>query len=506
MLFEDLFTKQINRVNSNRVVDSIPVAENQEYLIFDDKFTIVDFSPDIQKYAERAIARGEDLRASFPEMVGLESTCQEILSGQQENFTLESVTRSQEPDRDLYFNLFIESVEERLIILLEDVTELTMLQQSSMQKLNEAEITLNKLKRFEYCTNKIIASMKDVLLITSPSGKIERVNKSSTELFGQKKSELINRTIDSLILDRNFNHRNIYNLLLFSPDSVRKVEVNFTNNQGQTIQIEFDCFIAPTEIKDFYNCVYIGRDITARKQAEAEIRKALAREKELRELKSGFVSMASHEFRNPLSSILLCVQNLSDDDDLNDSDRNFYLQSIQHAALTMNSLLEDILILSKTESNQQRLKLEPIDLRKFCLQIIRELGSIYADKKIDFNYQVEINPVNLDQTTLRHILSNLLSNALKYSPQQATVKLNVSYQNEPAEIIIEICDRGIGIPEESQKHLFESFYRANNVNSTPGTGLGLSIVKKSVELYQGSISIDSQVNRGTNILVRLPIG
>ena len=483
------------------------MTENQEYLIFDRKLIIIKFSSNIQKYAAQTIVTGEDLRLGFPEMVGLEATCQEILSGRQKNFILENITRSQEPNNDLYFNLLIEALEneECLVILLEDVTESVLPQQSVMQRLNEAEITINKLKRFEYCTNKIIASMRDVLLITSPLGKIERVNKSTTELFERKKLELIDRSIGNLIQDRSFNHQKIYNSLLLSPGSVKKVEVNFINKQQQTIQIEFDCFIAPTEVKDFFNCVYIGRDITARKQAEAEIRKSLAREKELRQLKSGFVSMASHEFRNPLSSILLCVQNLSGENNLDNLEREFYIQSIQDAALTMNSLLEDLLILSKTESDRQKLKLQPIDLRNFCLHIVRELAAIYADKKIDFNYQVDINPVNLDQTTLRHILNNLLSNALKYSPQQATVKLNVSYQKEPAEIIIEVRDRGIGIPQESQKHLFESFYRANNVNATPGTGLGLSIVKKSVELYGGSITIDSKINRGTNIVVRLPI-
>lgn len=486
-------------------MDLLSVTENREYLIFNSEFTIIEYSSDVQKYAAQTIAIGEDIRTGFPEIFGLESICQEILSGQ-EKFVLENITRSQESNENLYFNLFIEATKERyLILLLEDVTESVLPQQTAMQRLNEAEITLNKLKRFEYCTNKIIASMRDVLFITSPSGKIERVNKSTTELFERKKLELIDCSINNLIQDSSFNHQKIYNSLLLSPDSVKKVEVNFINKKQQTIQVEFDCFIAPTEVKGFFNCVYIGRDITARKQAEAEIRKSLAREKELRELKSGFVSMASHEFRNPLSSILLCVQNLVGENNLNLSERRFYLQSIQEAALTMNSLLEDILILSKTESYQQRLKLEPINLKNFCLQIIKELASIYADRKIDFNCQIENNLVNLDKTTLRHILSNLLSNALKYSPQQATVKLNVSYQNEPAEIIIEVRDRGIGIPEESQKHLFESFYRASNVNATPGTGLGLSIVKKSVELYGGSITIDSKINWGTNILIRLPI-
>ncbi len=441
--------------------------------------------------------------------------------GEQTSFILETIYRDRQlVDRVLYFDLSITAIEEHLAIFLEDVTESSLAQQSSMQKLNEAEITLNKLQRFEYCTNKIIASMRDVLLITSPQGKIERVNKSTTELFKQKRSELINQLIDNLIPDSSFNHQQIYSSLLASQDAVKKIEVNFISKQQQTIQIEFDCFVAPTEIKDFFNCVYIGRDVTARKQAETEIRKSLAKEKELTELKSGFISMASHEFRNPLSSILLCVQNLREDSNLSNSNREFYLQSIQDAALTMNSLLEDILVLSKAESDKQKLKLESIDLENFCLQIIQKLASIYAGKKVKFDYQVAIiyagkkvkfdyqvaiKQINLDRTTMRNILNNLLSNALKYSPAGATVELIVSYSTQPDKIKLEVRDRGIGIPQESQKHLFESFYRASNVDSTPGTGLGLSIVKKSVDLYQGSIAVDSQINRGTNITVTLPI-
>ena len=216
--------------------------------------------------------------------------------------------------------------------------------------------------------------------------------------------------------------------------------------------------------------------------------------------------MASHEFRNPLSSILLCVQNLRENvTDLDDDNREFYLQSIRDAALTMNELLEDILVLSKAESDKQNLNLEQIELKEFCAKIIQKLASIYADRIVNFDYQTASTSFNLDRTTLWHILNNLLSNALKYSPSGSAVDLIITEQSQPPRIKIEVRDRGIGIPQESQKHLFESFYRAGNVSSIPGTGLGLSIVKKSVDLYQGSISITSHVDQGTNIIVQLPI-
>ena len=485
-------------------MDLIPINSDREYIICDRDLKIVQCSQGVQKYTTQTTILGRDITVCLPEMVGLEATCQEILAGERTNFDLEAVLRY-EGDRELYFNLSIEQVAGHIAIFFLDVTQLLLQQQSTVQRLNEVEITLNKLQRFEYCTNKIIASMQDVLLITSPMGIIERVNKSTTELFQRKKSSLLNCSIDDLICDPNYSHRQIYSSLLNSQDAVRKIEVSFIDKQSQTIQIEFDCFIAPTEVKDFFNCVYIGRDITARKQAEAEIRKSLAREKELRELKSGFISMASHEFRNPLSSILLCVQNLSENSAV-DVNSEFYLQSIKDAALTMNSLLEDILVLSKAESDKRTLNLEAIAIKAFCQQIIEKLTSIYSDRTVDFDYRSIRETVNLDRTTLWHILNNLLSNALKYSPAGATVDLIISDRQDKLDVIvIEVCDRGIGIPPESQKHLFESFYRASNVSSFPGTGLGLTIVKKSVDLYQGTISVDSQVGRGTNIVIELPI-
>ena len=319
-------------------MDSIFVSNHQEYIICDRNLAIVQFSPSARSFLVKEAVAKQDIRDCLPEMLGLESTCQEILAEQQKSLTLEAILRHQDSGTLLYFNLIIEKIEQYIVIYLQDVTDATLLQQSSVQRLNEAEIKLNKLQRFEYCTNKIIASMQDVLLITSPAGIIERVNKSTTELFERKKSALINKSIDDLIADSNYSHQQIYRSLLNSKKGIRKIEVSFINRQSKKIQIEFDCFIAPTEVKDFFNCVYIGRDITARKQAEAEIRKSLTREKELRELKSGFISMASHEFRNPLSSILLCVQNLRENSHPTNSNREFYLQSIQDAAVWQDLL------------------------------------------------------------------------------------------------------------------------------------------------------------------------
>ena len=486
----------------------IPIIDNREYLIVESNFNILQTSSNLDKYTDldETIKPGQDARLAFPELIGLEDTCQAILTGEQDFLKLEGITRNQDTDNIIYFDFYLKNLDDKLLICLEDVTELMSLKQSLIQRVNEAEITLNKLKRFEYCTNKIVASMGDVLFITTASGIIERVNKSTTKLFGKSKSQLLQKSINSVIQDNKFNHQEIYNLLLKKTESEQKIEVSFTTQQDKTIEIEFNCFIVPTEIEGFLNCVYIGRDITARKQAEIQIRKALKQEQELRKLKSDFISMASHEFRNPLSSILLCTETIETTDArLSSQERRFYLQSIREAALNMQSLLEDILLISKAESGKQQFNPSPLDLVNFCQQIIQELQSIYSDRIINLINEIDLPYLCLDSKVLRYILTNLLSNALKYSPQDTTVDFQIALSPNQEKVIIEVRDRGMGIPLKSLEHLFESFYRASNVGDIPGTGLGLSIVKQSVELHRGTIVIDSEVDRGTNVIVTLPI-
>lgn len=482
--------------------------DNREYLILNRNFNIVRASDEVKQYAERPeeVIIGQDIRLSFPELIGLEEVCEAILNGEQEKFVLDGIARNLDDETTLYFDLYIQSVEDNLLIFLDDVTELMSLRQSLIQRINEAEVVLNKLKRFEYCTNKIVASMRDVLFITTPSGIIERVNKATIETFGFKKSELLQASIDSIINSDSFDHQQIYNSLLDDSNEVEKIEVACHTKQQNIIQIEFNCFVVPTEIEGFLNSVYIGRDITSRKQAETEITKALEKEKELRELKSGFISMASHEFRNPLSSILICAQSLAaENNNISPEEQQFYLQSIKDAAVNMQSLLEDILIISKTEAGKQQYNPTRLNLENFCQQIIQELESTYINRNINFNIQGDSSEVYFDDKLLWHILTNLLSNALKYSPPTEPVTLTVNFSEDRTQAIIQVRDRGMGIPIESQKHLFESFFRASNVGDIPGTGLGMSIVKKAVDLHRGTIEVESQINVGTNIKVILPI-
>ena len=475
------------------------------YVLLDAEFKIKEYSELLRQYSEEFsdLNVGEDVRQSFPELVGLEQVCSEILANRQDKFVLESVAREQE-DEIVYFDIKIQALEDRLILILNDVTEITSLKQSFIQQANEQELTVSALKRFEYCTNRIINSMGELLFITDSIGRIERINYAVSKTLGYKKSQLIRSPMETFLAGAGLKFADVYDSLVRQKYSIQKIETVITSKQGQEIEVEFNCFATPTEIPDLYSCVFVGRDITLRKQAEREMMQALAKEKELRELKSRFISMASHEFRNPLSSILICSDMLSRDDDTISADsRSFYLQLIKESALNIQSILEDVLVLSRAEATKQELKISCFDLEEFISQIIRQIGLSYQDRTINLSCNCQDTQYCGDTKLLWHIFSNIICNAVKYSAVPEVVEVSIEIENNCYSI--EISDRGIGIPEAAQKHLFESFYRANNVGKTPGTGLGLAIVKRAIDLHKGSIEIDSKVNYGTTIKLLLPI-
>ena len=485
-------------------MNQIHIVDNQEYVIIDRHFQIVDSSPAAIKYAAvpENINLGQDIRLGFPEIIGLEKTLELILNQQQNNFTLKAIARNQADNQVIYFDIYLEKIENYLVLLFKDVTELMVVKQFLMQKVNEAELSLSALKRFENCTNRIIASMGELLIITKSSGIIERVNKAAKTILGYCKSDFLDHHISLFINDPKFNFEEIYNSLLQENNGLKKYEFTCEQPQGELVEIAFNCFLVPTEVKDVLNCVFIGRDITMRKQAEAEMRQALEKEKELTQLKSRFISMASHEFRNPLSSILISADALANSqDNISAKDFDFYVQIIKNAALNMNSLLEDILLISKTGAGKQSFKPKKLNLGAFAQQIIQEVSLSFPNRKINLTIDGDLSQFSGDEKLLWHILTNVLSNALKYSPSKTTVDLLLS--NDDDKVAIEISDRGIGISPETQKHLFESFYRGNNVKDIPGTGLGLAIVKRAIDLHQGQIIITSKPNLGTTVKIIL---
>jgi PAS domain S-box-containing protein len=336
------------------------------------------------------------------------------------------------------------------------------------------------------------------------NGKISYANGAFLALIGYKQEELE---------QGNLNWREITPSEYFPSDEKAIQELN---ELGICTPYEKECICkdgsrlpillggARLE-EDEETAIAFVMDLSDRKQAELEIRKALEQEKELNELKSRFVAMVSHEFRNPISAILGMVQLLEDySDRFSESKKQTMFGHIKNAANKMNEIVDDVLALG--QAGMGRLNFEPalLDVEIFCKNLIDKLQlTENGDRPINFRYEGKKASI-LDEKLLHHILTNLLVNAVKYSEDGNPVEFTAICQ--PPKVIFQICDRGIGIPQQDWQRLYEPFHRASNVGTRQGTGLGLAIVKQCVDLHGGAIVFDTKVGEGTVFTVTLPCG
>lgn len=251
----------------------------------------------------------------------------------------------------------------------------------------------------------------------------------------------------------------------------------------------------------------VAIDITDLKIAEEKLAISLEKEKELSQLRARFITTASHEFRTPLTVILSSASILQKyDDRLTKEKRHKHLEVIQKTVKHMTKLLEEVLTINSINP-------ECSDVLIFCRNLNHEIEAKESNCKINFIYHLNDiqsdNPrpdetfiAKFDINLLQQILSNLLSNAVKYSPQNPLIDFSLSLEQE--NLIFQVRDRGIGIPENDLGHLFEAFHRGSNVGDIDGRGLGLSILKHCVDLHQGTITVDSKINQGTAVTVTIP--
>lgn len=492
-----------------------------EYLFTDENFTILETSFAAPRFAEKIedVTPGADVRQGFPELVGYEDIILSIYAGEQNNFELKEIFRTSTYKNPFYFDLYIienkddSSGKKQLMILLEDVTEVMVMKQELLQNANEANLLLSSLAASKDYIDKLLDSMGDALLVTKESGIIKAVNPAAVYLLGYREKDLIGQSISQFIGEDELLCQARHHYILAQDIVLKELEFLCQKKPGEEIWVEFSCSAIQTGIKGLYDFVYLGRNITERKEEDLKIRHDLAQEKELRILKSRFFSMLSHEFSNPLNAISLGIQMLVEESTLaSEDDKQAYLELMTIATKNMTDLLDDVKLISRAESGRLQFQPLPLNLPKFCCLLVEEIKLSTGVKDAillamvgfsdteqeDFSQEIE-----LDEKLLRHILINLLVNAVKYSPQGGTIYFNCIKENET--IIFEVKDQGIGIAPEDHAQLFESFYRARNVGSIPGTGLGLSIVKQCVEIHGGSIHLESAIRVGTTFVVKIPL-
>ncbi len=249
-------------------------------------------------------------------------------------------------------------------------------------------------------------------------------------------------------------------------------------------------------------------DATARLRAEAAQRQAIENQVEIANLKARFISMASHEFRTPLATIHGSVELLQHyEARMTALQKQTTLDKIEDAVQRMTHLLDNVLLIGRHDAGQLEFRPAPMALAPFCQSLLDELRSAMTTAYQRVQWQLDLPEETqthlLDAGLLRHILSNLLTNALKYSPQGGNILLRARQKAHNLEIVV--SDQGIGIPEADQAGLFKGFQRASNVGAIPGTGLGLAIVQQAVQRHGGTITLQSQVGAGSCFTITLPL-
>jgi PAS domain S-box-containing protein len=362
-----------------------------------------------------------------------------------------------------------------------------------------------ELERTRSRVEAILNNSSDAIILARPDSVISQVNPMFDQLFGYEPDALFHHPLIAIAHPASAGVLQEALVAVVQAGVIEHLEIVALRNDGSTFDAEVGLSLIEVAEEQLSGIVCNIHDITQRKQAEAELLKALETERELSELKTRFVSMASHEFRTPLTTIFSSTEILERYlDKMNPEQKGKHFARILTAAQHMTELLEEVLILGRINAGQLQCHPAPLDLKQMAQDALEQVR-LTTGPNIELAVSIggARTTANLDEKLMRHILTNLLSNAVKYSPQGGKVHFHLDCGSDDA--IIRVQDEGIGIPQKDLERLFEPFHRAGNVDTIPGTGLGLAITKQAVDLQHGSITVESEVGVGTTFTVTLPV-
>ncbi len=435
------------------------------------------------------ITHPEDLEKAKPYI-------RQVIQGEIDSFKLE-IRYLKKNQHTLWGNLTMMAMRDKageilcILSMVEDITE----------RKQAEEAVRHSEERFRA----IIEDQTELICRLKLDGTLTFVNDAYCRYFDKDRSQLVGKVFlpkmppeDEDIVTRNFRSLSVEN-------PINTYEHRVLLDSGEIRWQQWSDRAMFDENGQFIECQAVGRDITELKQAEADILNALAKEKELGQLRSGFVSLVSHEFRTPLTTIQSSAQMLQRyEEKLSPEKKLKHHDKIQHAVLRMTQLLDDVLTIGKADAGKLKFEPEPIDLVALCQDILENIKINLGSKhNVMFISHGSCQDALIDERLLSHVVNNLLLNAIKYSPEGGTIKFELNCNSSAA--VIQVQDHGIGIPIKDQEKLFESFERASNVGSIPGTGLGLAIVKKCLDLHDAKIVVNSEVGVGTTFTVTLPL-
>jgi PAS domain S-box-containing protein len=353
----------------------------------------------------------------------------------------------------------------------------------------------------------LVESATDIIYTISPDGVITSINPFVKNATGWEVDEMIGRHFMFFMHPEEHQYAMQLHQIISAGQKPPIFELRFLKKSGEYLNAEFS--ITPLFIKGrFLGTLGIGRDVTERKTAEENLKTALAKERQLNELKQQFISMVSHEFRNPLTLIAGTAELLTVTPEARSSGQIIKgLVKIRDNVKRMAAMLDNIILITADEKKGKAPAAENVGIVGFCSGVVEDVLQITENRnRINLTYHESItknSTLKLHREYMRHILVNLLTNAVKYSPEGEDVEFHLSGNEK--EFLFAITDKGIGIPEEDIKNLFQHFSRASNVGKIKGMGMGLSIVKKCVDMHNGDITLESMLNKGTRVTVRIPV-
>lgn len=367
----------------------------------------------------------------------------------------------------------------------------------------------HKLKYSEEQYRLLSENSNDVIAIHNLTGEYSYVSPSSIQVLGYHPGELLGkRPCDILAKDEESktSAEKTMKEILLSRKTLKSINKIFTK-QGKEKTLEV--WVQPIfKENELVGIQATSRDVTEREMLLQELEHSLEKERELNELRSMFVSTASHQFRTPLTVIQSGVElmEMYIEDLPQEKQHKFQRQfkKMETEIERLEYLMNDVLVLGRANAARTPFKPETADLVAFCADIIENKynNRFTEERKVILSVKGNVNPVDFDTSLLGHSIENIISNAYKYS-EEGNLLVDLDYTND--NVTISITDHGIGIPEEDQKNLFQPFYRANNTSDIEGTGLGLSIVKEFVDKHNGKIFLNSKLNKGTTVCVIIPL-
>jgi len=379
----------------------------------------------------------------------------------------------------------------KIAIFIEDITQTI----NWKKKIVESELKLRS----------IFNSSQQGFILLDKNGELLFFNRVSYEKALNstgKEMQVGNDIHEFLTIKENEVFESHYTSALKGINSHEEIRVKYKNNIAYWFDIQYTAIYLGHDIVG----VFINEiDINQQKKAEADVRRALDKEKELHKLKTRFVSTVSHEFRTPITGISSNIQLLEKYGANWDAEKlKTVFGRIGSSINYLRTMLDEISIIGKEQSGFLQFTPEAFFFKDFIIQLIDEVYiSSGTLSKVIYSIDSTLQEVYADKTLLRHIIVNLLSNSLKYSANSTEVFLDINLVNL-RNIRIVVMDKGIGIPSQDFDKIYDLFYRAENVDHIQGTGIGMSIVKRCVDLHQGSISIESEVGIGTSVEVNIP--